>query len=145
MARIRTKVKWDFKKIEGRIGAVLTDIGEELSPEFRAQFQEQVYDWKGPEGVTRRKVGKYQGPSVTEPRDIVDTGALQDSQQWKVRKNRTLLFGWGGGAVNYAGAVFFGGDYPGANGPGRDWVTPVLQRYNVWQRFAALWRAKSEQ
>jgi hypothetical protein len=139
MTRIRTKVKWDLKKINQRIGAVLTEIGEELSPEFRAQFQEQVYDWKGREGVTRRKVGKYQGPTVTEPRDIVDTGALQDSQQWKVRKNRTLLFGWGGGFVNYAGAVFFGDEV----GPGRDWVTPVLQRYDIWGRFAALWKARA--
>ena len=143
MTRIRTKVKWDLKKINQRIGAVLTEIGEELSPEFRAQFQEQVYDWKGREGVTRRKVGKYQGPTVTEPRDIVDTGALQDSQQWKVRKNRTLLCGWGGGFVNYAGAVFFGLPYSGANGPGRDWVTPVLQRYDIWGRFAALWKARA--
>jgi hypothetical protein len=143
MARVRTTVKWDLKKIEQKIGGILQDVGEELSPQFRQQFQQQVYDWKGPEGVTRRKRGKYQGPVVTEPRDIVDTGALQDSQQWKVTKNRTLLFGWGGGFVDYAGAVFFGLPYPGANGPGRDWVTPVLQEYPFAKRFAAFWRVRS--
>jgi hypothetical protein len=140
MTRIRTKVKWDLKKINQRIGAVLTDIGEELSPELTQQFDEAVYKWKGPEFFTRRQNGQR----VSEPRNIVDTGALRDSQQWKVRKNKTLIFGWGGGFVNYAGAVFFGLPYDGANGPGRDWVTPVLQRYDIWGRFAALWKARAE-
>lgn len=137
MTKIRTKVKWDFKKIEGRVGAVLTDIGKELSPELRQQFEQEIYAWKGPDIFTQRKNGER----VSEPRNIVDTGALRDSQQWKVRRNRKLLFGWGGGAVNYAGAVFFGD----LIGPGRDWVTPVLQRYDIWGRFVALWKAKSGQ
>lgn len=141
MTRIRTKVKWDFKKIEGRVGAVLTDIGEELSPQFRQQFEQEVYAWKGKNFFTRRKNGEV----VSELRNIVDTGALQDSQQWKVRRNRRLLFGWGGGAVNYAGAVFFGLPFPGANGPGRNWVDPVLDKYDIWRRFAELWRSKREQ
>jgi hypothetical protein len=143
MARAKVTVTWDLDKLETRLNSVLTDIGEELSPEFRKQFQQQVYDWKGQEGVTRRKVGKYQGPTVTEPRDIVDTGALQDSQQWRVFKNRKLVFGWGSGFVTYAGAVFFGLPYPGANGPGRDWIQPVLQRYNVLTRFVALWKTRA--
>jgi hypothetical protein len=35
--------------------------------------------------------------------------------------------------------VFFGDEV----GPGRDWVTPVLQRYDIWGRFAALWKARA--
>lgn len=141
MTKIRTKVTWDFKKIEGRVGAVLTDVGEELSPQFREQFEKEVYAWKGKNFFTRRKNGEV----VSELRNIIDTGALQNSQQWKVRRNRKLLFGWGGGAVNYAGAVFFGLPYEGANGPGRNWVDPVLDKYDIWGRFVALWKAKSTQ
>jgi len=136
MARIRTKVTWDYKKLQQRYTAVLTDVAEDLSPQLKLQFEKEVYAWKGPNFETRRKNGEV----VTEPRNIVDTGALRDSQKWSIRKATTLLFSWGGGFVNYAGAVFFGVPYAGANGPGRDWVTPVLNDYPLGQRVATFWK-----
>ena len=137
------RVTWNTEFLRKRTSQILGEIGEDLAPEFRAQFQERVYSWKGSNQFTRRKVGKYQGPLVSEPRDIVDTGDLQESQQWAVTSPTTLTFAWGGGFVTYAGAVFFGTPYAGANGPGRDWVTPVTSRYPFLQRFKEGWRKYS--
>ena len=137
MTRIRATVTWDLQKIDDRLDRVLEDLGKELDVEFQYQFKQEVYKWKGPQGVTRRKNGEV----VTEPRNIVDTGALRNSQQWTVRRAKSLVFAWGGGFVDYAGAVFFGIPYPGANGPGRDWVAPVLKRFPVVQAFATFWKS----
>jgi len=141
MTRINTKVKWDLKKLDARLNRVLEDLGTELDVEFKYQFEQEVYKWKGPDYVTERKNGER----VTEPRNIVDTGRLRDSQKWLVRKARSLVFAWGGGFVDYAGAVFYGDGYPGANGPGRDWITPVFKRFPVASAFATLWRGYDKQ
>lgn len=134
MARFKV-TRWNDEELLGRTETVLNDYAKTVDPEFRAQFERVVYRWKGPQGVTRRKNGEV----VTEPRNIKDTGALQESQRWALESANTLVFAWGGGFVTYAGAVFFGVPFRGANGPGRDWIAPVLRRVPFREFFVERW------
>jgi len=141
MAQSKVTIKLDLSKLDQKITGVLKDVAVDLGPELQNQFNQSVYSWKGPDFFTKRKNGQ----TVSEPRDIVDTGALRDSQAWRIADKRALIFSWGGGFITYAGAVFFGLPYNGANGPGRDWIKPVLPAYGFAKKFAEFWRSRSAQ
>jgi hypothetical protein len=90
-----------------------------------ANFDEQImsaeWDWKGPDGRTRRR----NGTTVTEPRDIVDTGALLRSKERNNINNSTTEFTW---TADHAEGVHDG--YVGRGGsinPARPWTDPTLQ------------------
>jgi hypothetical protein len=89
-----------------------------------ADFDEQMtlaqWGWKGPDGVTRRKNGE----EVTEPRDIVDTGALLQSKKRTQVSRNVVDFEW---AAEHAEEVHDG--YTAKNGgvmPARPWTEPTL-------------------
>lgn len=58
--------------------------------DFDQQMLDEKWDWKGPEGRTRRKNGE----SVTEPRNIVDTGSLMQSKRREVVNSSVTEFIW---------------------------------------------------
>lgn len=87
-------------------------------------FDEQIvlaqWDWKGPDGVTRRKNGQ----EVTEPRDIVDTGALLQSKQRRQLSRNVVEFEW---TAEHAESVHDGYTAKtGAANPARPWTEPTL-------------------
>lgn len=89
-----------------------------------ADFDEQItltqWDWKGPEGWTRRKNGQV----VTEPRDIVDLGVLLQSKQRRQVSRNVVDFEW---TAEHAQGVHDG--YEAKNGtlnPARAWTEPTL-------------------
>ena len=89
-----------------------------------ADFDQQIsliqWDWKGIDGKTRRKNGEV----VTEPRDIVDTGALLRSKQRKQLGRNVVDFEW---IAEHAEGVHDGyRAKSGALNPARPWTEPTL-------------------
>jgi len=89
-----------------------TDLDQQLSL--------SQWDWKGPDGRTRRKNGEV----VTEPRDIIDTGALLSSKQRKDINSATTEFQW---RAEHAEAVHDGYKHKsGETMPARPWTEPTI-------------------
>jgi hypothetical protein len=89
-----------------------------------ADFDEQMtlvqWRWKGRDGVTKRKNGE----EVTEPRDIVDMGALLESKQRTQVSRNVVDFEW---TAEHAEAVHDGYEAKdGRSGPARPWTEPTL-------------------
>jgi len=89
--------------------------------DFDLQMTTSQWKWKGAEGETRRKNGQV----VTEPRDIVDTGALLQSKERKAISSSITEFAWNDPV---AGAVHDGARTKGGGvNPARPWTDPTLQ------------------
>ena len=89
--------------------------------DFDRQMTSEQWLWKGPEGQTRRKNGQV----VTEPRDIVDTGALLQSKRRETVSPSVTEFIWDDPV---AGAVHDGSRTKGGgSNPARPWTEPTLQ------------------
>ena len=89
--------------------------------DFDEQIQSDQWDWKGPDGKTRRQNGSV----VTEPRDIVDTGTLLRSKQRNNINNSTTEFTW---TANHAEGVHDGYVSKGGGvNPARPWTQPTLE------------------
>lgn len=89
--------------------------------DFDQQMLDEKWDWKGPEGRTRRKNGQ----SVTEPRDIVDTGNLLRSKRRETINASTTEFIWDdeiAELVHDGGKTKKGGAYPA-----RPWTEETLK------------------
>lgn len=89
--------------------------------DFDQQITSDQWDWKGPDGRTRRK----NGTTVTEPRDIVDSGALLRSKQRNNINSSTTEFTW---TADHAEGVHDG--YVargGGTNPARPWTEPTLE------------------
>jgi hypothetical protein len=88
--------------------------------DFDAQMTIAQWDWKGPNGQTRRRNGQV----VTEPRSIVDTGGLMASKQRTQVNKSTVDFVW---TADYAEEVHDGGTTKGGGvNPARPWTEPTL-------------------
>jgi hypothetical protein len=88
---------------------------------FDEQIKSDQWDWKGPDGKTRRQNGSV----VTEPRDIVDTGTLLKSKQRNNINNSTTEFTW---TANHAEGVHDGYvSKGGGTNPARPWTQPTLE------------------
>lgn len=89
--------------------------------DFDEQIKAEKWDWKGPEGKTRRRNGQ----TVTEPRDIVDTSALLNSKRRQDVNKSVTEFEW---TAPHAEGVHDG--YVGRGGdrnPSRPWTEPTIE------------------
>lgn len=88
--------------------------------DFDQQINSIQWDWKGPDGTTRRKNGQV----VSEPRDIVDSGTLLRSKQRKQVGRNVVDFEW---TAEHAEGVHDG--YKAKSGtlnPARPWTEPTI-------------------
>jgi hypothetical protein len=110
-----------LKKLYGINGRIFEATMDWADKNFDQQIMDVQWDWKGPEGVTRRKNGQI----VTEPRDIVDSGSLLKSKQRRRTGRSSEEFQW---MAEHA-QVFHDG-YKAKNGgmnPARPWTEHTLQ------------------
>ena len=157
MARVTLELKeWNAEKLLARSTQILEDFAPIIAEEARRQVSLVQFDWD--RGTLRfRSLGglgtpRRDGKGVYVPtgkRDIVDTGALRDSQQAPVIQGNTLTITWN---APYSGVVLRGGDYgsytnplgkeyQGPNvRPGRDWITPALRKQDPLVFFTLRWR-----
>lgn len=89
-----------------------------------ADFDEQIeaiqWSWKGSDGRTRRKNGE----TVTEPRNIVDTGTLLNSKQRRDINSSVTEFEW---TADHAEFVHDGASLKGGgSNPARPWTDPTV-------------------
>jgi hypothetical protein len=92
------------------------------SQQCKAEIQADKWEW---DGLTQRSTGEIVG----SPRDIVDTGALLDSQEIIYRGANYAVIEW---SVDYAGEVHEGTP----DKPGRPWTKTALQEIDLQQVFA---------
>lgn len=88
--------------------------------DFDQQINSAQWDWKGFDGLTRRKNGEV----VSEPRDIVDMGTLLQSKQRRQSGRSVVDFEW---TAEHAEGVHDG--YRAKSGtlnPARPWTEPTL-------------------
>jgi hypothetical protein len=112
----------------------LTETVAEFEQALREAIESAVYFWDRP-------TVRSDGSRVSSPRDIVDTGALRDSQQ----ANQTSAVRWQiAWTVAYAAFVYLGGvrRSDGTVTPGRDWVGEALTNFSPVESFASSCRKR---
>lgn len=88
---------------------------------FDQQIASAQWDWKGPNGKTRRKNGTV----VAEPRDIVDMGTLLQSKQRNDVNSSVTEFEW---TARHAEAVHDGAQLKnGGENPARPWTQKTTE------------------
>lgn len=155
-------VSWKADRLLAKVPKALEALGPTLWVEAASQLEQRAYDW--PYDTLRKKSllmgGRPQGNGVVVDaglRDIVDTGALLNSQtQPKVtsaKDGAQLSIEW---TAPYSGVVLRGGDYNSAgatpyvnpNGeivdnmsgrPGRNWIRRTFEAQPVRQLFIDAW------
>lgn len=100
--------------------------------DFDRQIENVQWAWKGADGVTRRKNGQ----TVTELRNIVDTGALLDSKTRREISSSIVEFEW---IAEHAEGVHDGyASKSGGYNPPRPWTEPTLSEIdNVIENLLA--------
>lgn len=109
----------------------LGHVAEDLDAALHDQLNNPEWGWPG---QTRRKSGGTAGTT----RDIVDTGALEDSQQLQQVGKLHWQVTWD---APYAAAVFLGAVFKKRrySMPARNIAAVALRDFNVAERFAAHW------
>jgi len=146
MARIRTKVTWDLKKLDARIEQILENYGPYISFQLQEEISKPQFAYTNDEGkpvITRRNNGE----TVGSPRDIVDRGRLLNSQTDPVIKKGTLTIKW---TAPYSKAVLEGNYLVGTvrnnyTAKPRDWITPALREQPFKPFVLRQWRQLSGQ
>lgn len=88
---------------------------------FDQQIASPQWDWKGPDGKTRRKNGTV----VDEPRDIVDMGVLLQSKRRSDVDSSITEFQW---TALHAEAVHDGAQLKnGGENPARPWTEKTIE------------------
>lgn len=148
---------WNAERLLAKAKPALEATGKALGEEAKRQLAEVKYNWPNPtlRFVSRSMGGTRQGRGVrieAGPRDIIDTGALLNSQtepQTQLTEaGAELTIAWN---APYSGVVLRGGDYGEyvnpdgrlvnvGNKPGRDWITPTLRTVPVARLFADAWK-----
>lgn len=109
-----------LRRLDGVNQRTLQKAMDWADADFDAQITMAQWDWKGPEGRTRRRNGQV----VTEPRNIVDTGSLMASKQRTQVNKSTVDFTW---TAPHAQEVHDGGAAKGGeSSPARPWTEPTL-------------------
>lgn len=152
MSGVRFK-RWEPERLLEQLPArIVREYGEEIAPQLQDSIAAVAYQWPR---ATRRKVGRSGLGDPIEgggrlvkkgPRDVIDTGRLQDSQQAPVvlqQNGRVVMrIAW---TAPYSFEVLTGSSFVGANGaqrklPGRDWISPVLAQNPPGRYFVARWK-----
>lgn len=119
--RVRVDDADSLKKLSGISQRTFERAMDWADADFDRQMTLEQWKWKGPDGRTRRKNGQV----VTEPRDIVDTGALLQSKKREAISSSITEFSW---EDPIAGAVHDGMTLKGGgNNPARPWTEPTMQ------------------
>lgn len=157
MAKVAFKVtEWNADKLLARTTQILEDYAPVIAEEARRQIGLRKYDWQW--STLRFKsiggVGFKNKSGVFVPaglRDILDTGALRDSQQAPQVQKNVLSIEW---AAPYSGVVLRGGNYGSytnplgqdvqvGDRPGRDWITPAFEAQPPLPFFVKRWKELS--
>lgn len=113
------------------IEAILLDAAAPVVAGLDSAFAEKIsspdYQWPGP---TRRSDGRV----VNSPRDIIDTGAFDSSQQLTRPARGVWLWLW---AVPYALVIHEGATLRnGGEYPARPWTKRAVADYQPAEKFA---------
>jgi hypothetical protein len=118
--KVRQTDDLPLKKLYGINGRTFEAAMDWADANFDQQMLDERWGWKGPDGVTRRKNGQI----VTEPRDIIDTGALLQSKQRTKTGRSSEEFSW---LADHAQGVHDGYTAKGGGvNPARPWTEPTL-------------------
>lgn len=110
----------DIRLLRGINQRVFERAMDWADTDFDQQMANVQWEWKGPDGKTRRKNGE----TVYEPRDIIDTGNLLRSKKREQINRSTVDFTW---EDPVAGAVHDGSrTKKGGINPARPWTEPTL-------------------
>lgn len=111
----------ELKKLYGVNQRTFTRAMDWAENDFDQQITNIQWDWKGPEGKTRRKNGQV----VDEPRDIVDQGTLLNSKQRENIGQSVTEFTW---TANHAEGVHDGYQAKGGGmNPARPWTEQTIE------------------
>ena len=129
------KVNIDEAVLRGRAIKALNEYAAKIGDEFQDQIESEKWAWT--DKTTKRRNGRDAG----NPRDIVDTGELRDSQEGPAVADGGLSqgFKW---TAPYAALVQQG--YIGRGGasiPKRDWVAGALKALPFSQFIARRMRS----
>jgi hypothetical protein len=130
-------LRWNDDQLLEKAKLIAYAYVDLLADETRSQISQKVYEWGG---ATKRRNGQL--IKEGERRDVVDTGALRESQTVELNDQ--------GGKITwdppegYAAKRFRGTGY-GERGRPADWITPVLDKnpfpayfIREWQRAAPI-------
>jgi hypothetical protein len=110
----------ELRRLYGVNQRTLQQAMDWADSDFDAQMTMAQWNWKGPDGRTRRRNGQV----VSEPRNIVDTGELMASKQRTQVNRNTVDFTW---TADHAEQVHDGGvTRNGEVNPARPWTEPTL-------------------
>jgi hypothetical protein len=114
-----------------KLESILIDAGEVVVSELDTAFSQKIAskEWPWPNPTKRRN-----GQTVTSPRDIIDTGALDGSQQLTRPKRGTWIWLWTApyALIVHEGATLRnGGEYPA-----RPWTKAAVREYQPFKKFA---------
>ena len=110
----------ELRRLDGVNQRTLQQVMDWADNDFDAQITRSEWDWKGPDGRTRRRNGQV----VTQPRNIVDTGELLSSKTRTQVNRNTVDFTW---TAEHAELVHDGADaVNGEEYPARAWTEPTL-------------------
>jgi len=122
-------INWNIpdKAIERAFKKLVKEFDEQL----RSEIADEKWDW---DNLTVRRVGRGKtGKYATSPRDIVDTGELQDSQHIEEVSDTEVIYHWDSGhaAIAHQGAVLSNGGIIAA----RPWTDTAQEEYPLQENF----------
>ena len=123
-----------FRSEIDRVAAdAIAVVVQEFSVALRDSFDAAIYFWPN---ETVRSTGEI----ASSPRNVIDTGQLQDSQAVKQITLKRWEIAW---EVAYAAIVLLGFQGVGGNSqPGRDWIGYALSNIDLRQVFSEEVRAR---
>ena len=119
-------IRLNLARIERGFTRAFAETGQDLSQAIQEDFEHPIWQWRR---ATKRKSGEIAG----SPRNIVDTGALRDSQVLDIARVGEIQIRW---TAPYAARVFLG---DGRSAP-RNLPIVVLHEFRFAEKFAT--RAK---
>lgn len=121
-----SSVEVDLENIDDLFERAFTQTMKAFGHEIREAFSEEAWEWPN---VTRRRNGQLVG----SPRNVIDTGALRNSQTEPVVKGDTAYIEWTAG---HAVKVFTGvTDRSRKTHPARNVPQMVGDRFNFAETF----------
>jgi hypothetical protein len=122
---------FNIAAVNRAVDAAVDSVASVVDREMKSAIRAKVWNWPRP---TRRKSGRIVG----SPRDIVDQGALLNSQRMIRQGKRVLVYEW---TAKHSLIVHFGlTTRKGTVVPGRPWTRLGLAKSNVQGVFVDSFR-----